>query len=60
MSLLPQKEAVRAGLQPFRQETEPLAKIWCVKMKYKQLPEDHEDIFESKIQTLGLTRSAEN
>ena len=33
MSLLPQKEVVRTGLQPFRQETEPLAKIWCVKMK---------------------------
>ena len=33
MSLLPQKEAVRIDLQPFRQETEPLAKIWCVKME---------------------------
>ena len=27
MSLLPQKEVVRIDLQPFRQETEPLAKI---------------------------------
>ena len=33
MSLLPQKEAVRTDLQPFRQETESLAKIWCVKME---------------------------
>ena len=33
MSLLPQKEVVRTDLQPFRQETEPLAKIWCVKME---------------------------
>ena len=32
MSLLPQKEAVRTDLQPFQQETQPLAKIWCVKM----------------------------
>ena len=33
MSLLPQKEVVRTDLQPFRQETEPLAKICCVKME---------------------------
>ena len=33
MSLLPQKEAVRTDLQPFQQETQPLAKIWCVKME---------------------------
>ena len=33
MSLLPQKEVTRTDLQPFRQETEPLAKIWCVKME---------------------------
>ena len=33
MSLLPQKEVVRTDLQPFRQETEPLAKIWCVKIE---------------------------
>ena len=33
MSLLPQKEAVRTDLQPFGQITEPLAKIWCVKME---------------------------
>ena len=30
--LLPQKEVVRTDLQPFRQETQPLAKIWCVKL----------------------------
>ena len=33
LSLLPQKEVVRTDLQPFKQETEPLAKIWCVKME---------------------------
>ena len=33
LSLLPQKEVVRTNLQPFKQETEPLAKIWCVKME---------------------------
>ena len=33
MGLLPQKEAVRTDLQPFKQETEPLVKIWCVRMK---------------------------
>ena len=33
MNLLPQKEAVRTDLQPFKHETEPLAKIWCVKME---------------------------
>ena len=33
MSLLPQKEVVRTDLQHFRQETEPLPKIWCVKME---------------------------
>ena len=31
MNLLPQKEVVKTDLQPFKQETEPLAKIWCVK-----------------------------
>ena len=33
MSLLPQKKVVRTDLQPFEQETQPLAKIWCVKME---------------------------
>ena len=33
MNLLPQKEAVRTDFQPFKQETEPFAKIWCVKMQ---------------------------
>ena len=31
--LLPQKEVVRTDLQLFRQETEAMAKIWCVKME---------------------------
>ena len=30
---MPQKEVVRTDLQPFEQETQPLAKIWCVKME---------------------------
>ena len=33
ISLLPQKEVVRTDPQPFKQETQPLAKIWCVKME---------------------------
>ena len=33
LSLLPQKEVVRTDLQPFKQETETLGKIWCVKME---------------------------
>ena len=33
MSLLSQKEAVRTDLQQFKQEAEPLAKFWCVKME---------------------------
>ena len=33
MSLVPQKEVVRTDLQPFEQETQPLAKIWCVEME---------------------------
>ena len=33
ISLLPQNEVIRMGLQPFKQEIQPLAKIWCVKMK---------------------------
>ena len=33
MSLLSQKEVVTTDLQPFEHETQPLAKIWCVKME---------------------------
>ena len=33
ISLLPQKEVARTDLQPFKQETQPLAKIWCVEME---------------------------
>ena len=33
MSLLPQKEAVRTDLQPFQQETQPLAKICVLRWK---------------------------
>ena len=33
ISLLSQKEIVRTDLQPFEQETQPCAKIWCVKME---------------------------
>ena len=31
ISRLPQREVVRTDLQLFKQETQPLAKIWCVK-----------------------------
>ena len=41
ISLLPQKEVVRTDLQPFEQETQPLAKAWCVKMEEdKHQPND--------------------
>ena len=33
ISLLPQKAVVRTDFQPLKQETQPLAKIWCVKME---------------------------
>ena len=33
LEIMPQKEVVRTDLQPFEQETQPLAKIWCVKME---------------------------
>ena len=33
ISLLPQKEVVRTDIQPFKQETQPLVKVWCVKME---------------------------
>ena len=32
--LLPQKEVVRTDFQPFEQDTQPLVKIWCVKMEF--------------------------
>ena len=33
MSILPQKKVVRTDRQAFKQEAEPLAKIWSVKME---------------------------
>ena len=33
ISLVPQKEVVMTDLQPFKQETQPLAKIWRVKLE---------------------------
>ena len=33
MILLPQKQPVGTDLQPFKQETDPLSTIWCVKME---------------------------
>ena len=35
-SILSDKEAIRTDLQPFKQETEPLAKIWCIETKHEQ------------------------
>ena len=48
ISLLPQKEVVRTDLQPFKQETQPLATIWCVKME--------EDTHEPNTHTQLLRR----
>ena len=50
-SILSDKEAIRTDLQPFKQETEPLAKIWCVETKHEQSLEGHEDILEGEIHT---------
>ena len=33
ISMLPQREVVRTDLQPLKQETQPLGKIWCVKLE---------------------------
>ena len=64
ISLLSQKEVVRTDLQPFKQETQPLAKIWCVKMEKdthqpNESDEGHEDVLEGEIQTLGSSKGAE-
>ena len=32
------KEVVRTDFQPFEQETQPLAKIWCIKMEKDRHP----------------------
>ena len=41
MNLLPQKEAVMTDLQPFKQEREPLVKIWSVSMEgYTHQPDE--------------------
>ena len=66
MSLLPQKEAIRSDLQPFRQKTEPLVKIWCVKMEDDAHQPDELDsqlsvmktyLLEGAIQALRPTES---
>ena len=61
ISLLLQKEVVRSDLQPFEQETQPLAKIWCVKMEEDtyQPNELNSQMRVMKIQTLKPTKSAE-
>ena len=68
MSLLPLKEVVRTDLQLFRQETEPLAKIWCVKMEDDTHQPDeknsqlraHEDILEGRYRLSDLLRAHRN
>ena len=41
ISLLPQKEAFWIDLQPVKQDTESLAKNWCVEMKdYANQPDE--------------------
>ena len=66
MSLLPQKEAIRSDLQTFRQKTEPLMKIWCVKMEDDAHQPDELDsqlsvmktyLLEGAIQALRPTES---
>ena len=67
ISLLPQKEVARTDLQPFKQETQLLAKIWCVKMEEDtHQPNElnsqmrvHEDVLEGEIKTLGSSKGAE-
>ena len=69
ISLLPQKEVVRTDLQPFKQETQPLAKIWCVKMEEDtHQPNELNSQMrvmktylkaEGEIQTLGSSKGAE-
>ena len=49
MSLLPQKEVVRTDLQPFEQETQPLAKIWCVRMEEDT---DHPNELNSQMRVM--------
>ena len=64
-SLLPQKKAVRIDLEPFKQETKPLAKYWCVKMEddahqpddLQSLLSDMKTYLKAKKQTLDLTKS---
>ena len=51
MSLLPRIEAVRTDLQPFSQETQPLALIWCVKM------EDDAHHFDELINQLRVMKT---
>ena len=66
MSLLPQKEVVRTDLQTFKQETQPLAKIRCVKMEEDTHRSNELNsqmrvmkILEGEIQTLGSSKGAE-
>ena len=53
ISLLPQKEVVRTDLQPFEQETQPLAKIWCVKME-KDTHQPNERNSQMKVMKTSL------
>ena len=47
VSLLHQKEVVRIDLEPFEQDTDLLAKLWCVKL------EDDAHQAESSVVKLG-------
>ena len=68
ISLLPQKEVVKTDRQPFKQETQSLAKFWYVKMEkdthqpnelYSQMRVMKTYLKEGEIHTLGPTKGAE-
>ena len=55
ISLLPQKEVVRTDLQ---QETQPLAKIWCVKME-EDTHQPNELNSQMRVMKIGSSKGAE-
>ena len=57
ISLFPKKEVVRTDLQPFNQETQPVEKIWCVKMEDDTHQPDEMNSQMRVMKTLGPTKS---
>ena len=60
ISLLPQKELVRTDLQPFEQETQPLAKIWCVKMEEDTHQPNAKTYLKARYRLSDLLRAQRN